>query len=107
MILGGSGLVGHAVARRLLDFHPGKIVLVALYAREPEETARALQPFAGDTTIAVEFGNVYQSAALARGDRVKMMEDPENVRTLVNDIFGDLTDDVLSRSLLVQVLEKH
>ena len=85
MILGGSGLVGHAVARRLLDVHPGEIVLVALYARETDETAAALQ----------------------RGDRAKLMEDPANIRQLADDTFGDLTDDVLSRSLLVRLLEKY
>jgi hypothetical protein len=107
MILGGSGLVGHAVARRLLEFHPRLIVLVALFARETEETAAALAPFAGDTVLAVEHGNVYLPATLARGDRAKMMEDPHNVRQLVEETFGDLTDDVLARSLLVQLLEKH
>ncbi len=107
MILGGSGLVGHAVARRLLDFHPREIVLVALFARETEEAAAALAPFAGTTRIAVEHGNVYMPATLARGDRVKLMEDPRNIRMLVEDTFGDLTDDVLARSLLVQLLEKH
>ena len=107
MILGGSGLVGHAVARRLLACKPKRIVLVALYARETDETAAALKPFAGATELAVEHGNVYLPAALARGDRVKLMEDPANIHTLVEDTFGDLTDDVLSRSLLVQLLEKH
>lgn len=107
MILGGSGLVGHAVARRLLDFRPRKIVLVALYARETEETAAALKAFAGPTELAVEHGNVYLPAELARGDRARVMEDPKNVRLLVDDTFGDLTDDVLARSLLVQLLDKH
>jgi len=107
MILGGSGLVGHAVARRLLEFRPRQIVLVALFARETEESAAALAPIAGETVIAVEHGNVYLPASLAHGDRAKMMADPNNVRMLVEETFGDLTDDVLSRSLLVQLLEKH
>ncbi|HEY2807067.1 MAG TPA: hypothetical protein VGI92_14505 [Gemmatimonadales bacterium] len=107
MILGGSGLVGHAVARRLLAFAPSEIVLVALYARETEETAAALKPIAGKARILVEFGNVYLPESVSRGDRVKLMQDPKNVRMIVDDVFGDLTDDVLSRSLLVQLLEKY
>src|SRR3954469_17073535 len=106
MILGGSGLVGHAVARRLLDMRPSEIVLVALFARETEETAAALKPFAGDAKLSVEHGNVYMSEELARGDRAKLMEDPANIHRMAEDTFGDLTDDVLSRSLLVQLLEK-
>jgi len=107
MILGGSGLVGHAVARRLLDFHPRQIVLVALYARETEETAAALAPFAGDTVLVTEHGNVYMTASVARGDQSRQLEDPAVVHTLVEDTFGDLTEDVLGRSLLVQLLERY
>lgn len=51
LILGGSGLVGRAVARRLLDFTPKRIVLVALYEDEVEEGAAWLRQFAGSTTI--------------------------------------------------------
>ncbi len=69
MILGGSGLVGHAVARRLLDFHPRHIALVALSERETQETAAALAPLAGDTVIAVEAGDIYTSASLTGQER--------------------------------------
>jgi NAD(P)-dependent dehydrogenase (short-subunit alcohol dehydrogenase family) len=107
MILGGSGLVGHAVARRLLDFHPRLIVLVALNARETEEVAGALAPHAGDTVLGVEYGNVYVSGSLAQGDHARQLEDPASLGLLVDDTFGDLTEDVLKRSFLVQLLEKH
>ena len=54
MILGGSGLVGHAVARRLLAAAPRRIVLVALFEDEVNATARTLEPYRGRTTIDVE-----------------------------------------------------
>ena len=38
MILGGSGLVGHAVVRRLLDAAPRRIVLVAQFEDEVKAT---------------------------------------------------------------------
>ena len=44
MILGGSGLVGHAVARSLLACGPRRLVLVALTKRETAESAAALAP---------------------------------------------------------------
>jgi len=47
MILGGSGLVGHAVARRLLGAAPRRVVLVALFEEEVRATARALEPHRG------------------------------------------------------------
>jgi len=49
MLLGGSGLVGHAVARRVLGVTPppGRLVLVALYEDEVRAAARAIEPYRG------------------------------------------------------------
>ena len=107
MILGGSGLVGHAVARRLLAFRPRQIVLVALYQHETEATAKALAPYADGTTLTVEHGDIYLPASLARGDRGAAMADPVSRRLLVDDVYGDLTDEVLGRSFLVQLLQRY
>jgi NAD(P)-dependent dehydrogenase (short-subunit alcohol dehydrogenase family) len=106
VILGGSGLVGHAIARRLLDCRPRQIVLVALTEREVDETAEALAPFAGDTVIATEWGNAYVPASLAKTPRERILADPESRRLLVDDVYGDLTEEVLRRSFLVQVFER-
>ncbi|MFI5279770.1 MAG: short-chain dehydrogenase [Gemmatimonadales bacterium] len=106
MILGGSGLVGHAVARRLLDFHPRHIALVALYESETQQTAAALAPLAGDTVIAVEAGDIYAPVTLG-GDRARALQDPAQLRLLVDDVFGDLTEEVVARSRLVQLLGKY
>ena len=107
MILGGSGLVGHAVARRLLDFHPRQIVLVALTERETRETATALAGAAGDTVLAVEWGDIYVSASLAGDDGRVRDDDPARLRLLVDDTFGDLTEDVITRSRLVRLLAQY
>ncbi len=107
LILGGSGLVGHAVARRLLERRPARIILVALYERETRETADALAPFAGDATIVTEYGNVYLPAALARGDRAALLADAASRRLLIDDVFGDFDEELLERSFLVQLLTRH
>lgn len=107
MILGGSGLVGHAVARRLLDRSPKSIVVVALTQRETDEASAALRPAAGGTAIATEHGNVYLPASLARVERAKLTDDAANRRLLIEDVYGDLTDEVIGRSFLVQLLERY
>ena len=43
LILGGSGLVGRAVARRLLDFRPRRIVLAALFENEVRTGAECFE----------------------------------------------------------------
>jgi len=107
MILGGSGLVGHAVARRLLERRPRAIVIVALTERETSQAARALAPYAGTTGIRTEHGNVYLPASLAQADRATLTESAENRRLLIDDVYGDLSEEVIGRSHLVQLLTRY
>src|SRR5262245_41163939 len=109
MLLGGSGLVGHAVARRLLAAAPPphRLVLVALYEDEVRAAARALEPWRGTVTIDVEWGNIFAPAAVARPDLAVVLGSAEHRALVLGDLFGDLTDAVLERSLLFQVLMKY
>lgn len=107
MLLGGSGLVGHAVARRLLGYGPRTLVLVALREGETRDAAAALAPYRGDTNIVTEYGNVYLPAPLARLPRHEVTDHAANRRLLLDDIYGDFTEERVSRSFLVQLLEQH
>ena len=105
MILGGSGLVGHAVARRLLAAGPRRIVLVALFEEEARAAARALEPYRA--TIEVEWGDVFLPASLARLEHHALMGDPRHRALLLHDLLDDLTENVLHRSFLYQLLVKY
>ena len=107
MILGGSGLVGHAVARRVLDAAPRRVVLVALFEDEVNAAARALDPYRGHATIEVEWGNVFLPASLAREEHATIVADAGRRRLVLNDLLEELTDDVLQRSFLYQLLVKY
>src|SRR3989442_3177723 len=107
MILGGSGLVGHAVARRLLGAAPRCVVLVALFEDEVRATARALEPYRGRATLEVEWGNVFLPAGIARLERGSVMANAGHRRLLIQDLLSELTDDVLQRSFLYQLPLKY
>ncbi|HKI94682.1 MAG TPA: hypothetical protein VJ992_05270 [Gemmatimonadales bacterium] len=107
LILGGSGLVGHAIARRLLDFGPKKIVLVALFEDELTAAARALDPHRGKTEIAIDWGNVFMPAPAARLDRHQILADAKMRALVIGDLLDDLTPEILKRSHLYQLIAKH
>jgi hypothetical protein len=107
VLLGGSGLVGHAVARRLLEKSPRRLVLVALFEHEVRDAARALEPYRGHTAIDVEWGNVFLPAPVARLERSAMLADPAHRGLVLGDLLGDLTEAVLERSLLYQILTRY
>jgi len=107
MILGGSGLVGHAVARRLLAAAPQRIVLVALFESEVRATAQALEPYRGGSGVDVEWGDVFLPASLAYIERASIMQNAEQRQLVIHDLLCELTDEVLQRSFLYQLLLKY
>jgi len=106
LMLGGGGLVGHAVARKLLALAPRRIVLVALYEEEVRRTAASLDPYRGAAAIECEWGNVFFPEALARRDRRAILTDAAARRLLLEDLVGALTPGVLERSFLYQLFRR-
>jgi len=107
LLLGGSGLVGRAVTRRLLEHRPAKIVLVALYESEVREAQNQLKRLAGDTEIDTAWGDVFLPTDAARLDRNAMLAN-ERLRDLViSDLLGDLTEEALHRSFLYQLFQRY
>ncbi|MGH7531468.1 MAG: short-chain dehydrogenase [Gemmatimonadales bacterium] len=107
MLLGGSGQVGHAVARRLLAARPRRLVLVALYEEEVRAAADALAPDRGDTAIEVEWGNVLMPASVARLPFTAVNASAEHRALVLGDVLGDLSDAVLERNLLFRLLLQY
>jgi hypothetical protein len=107
LLLGGSGLVGRAVTRRLLEHQPAKIVLVALYEAEVREASVQLSREAGDTSIETAWGDVFLPTDAARMDRQSMLANDRLRELVINDLLGDLTEEVLHRSLLFQLFQRY
>jgi hypothetical protein len=107
LILGGSGLVGRAVARRLLELQPRRIVLVALYEDEVEEGALWLAPHAGGTEIVTEWGNVFVPTTVAKLDRGELLADPAHRQLVLGDILGELTKEVVERGFLFRLFKRY
>jgi hypothetical protein len=106
LMLGGGGLVGHAVARKLLVLQPKRIILVALYEDEVRRTAASLEPYRGGTAVDCEWGNVFLPAPACRLDRNAVLADPALRRMMIDDLIGDLTPAVLERSFLYQLFQR-
>src|SRR5437667_8946816 len=55
----------------------------------------------------VEWGDVFLPAGLARLERGAVMANPEHRRLVLQDLLSELTDDLLHRSFLYQLLMKY
>ena len=107
LILGGSGLVGLAVARRLFAFRPARIILVGLYEEEVRVAAAAVEAERGVTVVDTAWGDVFLPAALAKLPRRDVLASPEHRDRVLRDLLGEMSDAVLRRSFLFQLFDEH
>jgi len=111
LVLGGYGLVGMAVCRQLLPQHPARLVVASLRQWEAEAAVERLRQEAGDapTAIVPVWGDLllrseWQAAPEGMHPRMVVLEDPEKRRRLAADILDELNEDILTSSLLYQLI---
>jgi NAD(P)-dependent dehydrogenase (short-subunit alcohol dehydrogenase family) len=106
LLLGGAGLVGLAVARRMLDFSPARLVVCGLRREEAEEAVEALRqdPDAGETRIEPFWGDLFVPEAYSKAPRGDILADDTARALYVDDLYAELTDEVFRRSALGTLL---
>jgi NAD(P)-dependent dehydrogenase (short-subunit alcohol dehydrogenase family) len=88
LLLGGSGLVGMAVARRLIPHGPERIIITGLTREEVDESVRELRARSGDVAIEGVWGNIFLPGDLAHERREALLASPDSRRRVLQDIFG-------------------
>jgi len=111
LVLGGYGLVGMAVCRDLLYEAPGKLIVASLRQEQAEsavfelknsfpETDTEILPVWGDLLLRSE----WQELGEGIHPRVAVLDDPVLRKRLVADILEELDEEILSSSLLYQLI---
>ncbi len=106
LVMGGAGLVGVAVARLMLEHEPERLVLASLTRREAEGAVAELtaEGRVGRTKVEAAYGDLFVPDAFREERRATVMDDAEMRRSLVDDLYGELTDEVFQRSSLGRLL---
>ena len=110
LILGGSGLVGMAVARELLPFDPAGLVLCGLTREEGEAAAAAVRAepdCPAGMRVEAAWGDLFLPEAVKDRPRAGVLADPEARGLMLDDLFGELTEEVVRRSALGSLLAHH
>ena len=110
LLLGGSGLCGMAVARELAAHKPASIIITGLTKAEAETAVAELQ---GEgildpvTTVHAEWGDIFVPHSLKDKTRREVLDSESARGALIDDLFGELTEDVVKRSTLGALLLKY
>ena len=113
LILGGGGMIGFQVARRICDhLDPETIVIASLFQQEVREAVSALQKEFPEVHIEGYWGDVFIREDYNDGDRQQRMRrsdllaDPARRAELYDDLFGD-DEAAYRRSQLVRLIDQY
>ncbi|HEY4643808.1 MAG TPA: short-chain dehydrogenase [Bacteroidota bacterium] len=109
LVLGGWGLVGSAVCRRVMQRNPSRLIVTSLLRTEAEQAVAQLRtefPKLRKSTFISWWGNIFVRDALKDKSRSEILSNEKLRAMLVEDSLDDLTEKVLRRASLYQLLTK-
>jgi hypothetical protein len=109
LVLGGGGLVGMAICRKLVEEKPTQIIVTSLLRTEAEEAVKTLQiefPKAGKKFFVPWWGNIFVRNTFKDLKRESIIDDEKMRGQLIDDILGKLTEEAIRHSAIFQVVNK-
>ncbi len=110
LVLGGWGLVGSAICRKLMDEKPKRIVVSSLHeseAKEAVELLRSEYPKAGRNFFVPWWGNIFVRHTLKDLGREEILQDASKRRMLIDDLLDEFNSDVLDRSAIHHLMNQY
>ncbi len=110
VVLGGWGLVGSAIVHKLLKHQPRRIVLTSLREQEAQsvvEKFRSEYPELPADTFVPWWGNIFSRTEWKDTPRDVILANPETRLAFVRDIVDDLSDEVLKRQALYDLIMQY
>jgi len=107
LILGGFGLVGQAVARRLKLERPGRMILLSLRQEEAEEAVASLAPECEGIVLEPAWGDIFAFADVKDRSRRELFEDPQQRTRLIESLLDSVSEQTASQYFLYQLITRE
>lgn len=107
LVLGGAGLVGLQVCRRVsFDLRPSRVVVASLLEAEARDAVERLASECPEVQYIPEWGNLFVPAELASEPRGRMLSDPTSRRKLMDALYGDF-EAAAEGNHLARMIRRH
>ncbi len=110
LVLGGWGLVGSTVIRKIMHEKPKQIIVTSLKKEEAEEAVAELRreyPKAGKNFFVPWWGNIFVRNEFKDLPRDEILGNEKRRLEMISDIIDDLKDDLFYRSTIYHLFKKH
>ncbi len=100
MVLGGFGLVGMAVCRKLASEGVNELIVTSLKEQEANSACATLSSEYPDVTFTPAWGDLFVRTDFKDSSRRDVMSDPDKRRTFIRDLLDPLIPEVYQRITL-------
>lgn len=110
LVLGGGGLVGAAVCRKLIDERPKRVIVTSIVRKEADDAVAVLRsefPGLPKRFFASWGGNIFVRHTLKDIRRDQIVEEPAMRRMFIDDTLGELNEEAIKRSAIYRLLHAH
>ncbi|MBI3189718.1 MAG: short-chain dehydrogenase, partial [Ignavibacteriales bacterium] len=110
LVLGGWGLVGTAICRKLVSEQPKRIIVTSLRKEEAVDAVAQLYkefPLAKKNFFVPWWGNIFTRHDFKDMNREEILGDDRKRKMLIDDMLDELDEKALRRSTIFQLLEKY
>ena len=110
LVLGGWGLVGLAVCRKIMEEAPRRLIVTSLLREEAVDAVETLRkdfPKAGPNFFVPWWGNIFVRDQLKDMPRDRILSSSRYRAMLYEDIIDELTPALLKRSALYRLMQKY
>ena len=110
LVLGGWGLVGSAVARKLVPQKPKQIIITSLRKEEALDQVTKLQiefPDSGKDFFVPWWGNIFVRNEFKDRNRLELLENKDERKILMSDTMEELNDEILKSSSIFKLLSEY
>jgi hypothetical protein len=110
LVLGGWGLVGSSVIRKIMHEKPKQIIVTSLYKQEADEAVADLRkefPKTGNNFFVPWWGNIFVRHEFKDLAREDILGDVKRRNAMISDIIDDLKDGLFRRSTIYHLFKKH
>lgn len=110
LILGGWGLVGSAVCRKLIEEKPKQIIITSLLKKEAIKAVKDFQaefPSLPKNYFISWWGNIFHRNKFKDLSKEQIFANQKNRNVFISDILDELTTDLLKSSSIFNLLSLH
>ncbi len=107
LILGGFGLVGSAICRKLMQFEPAELIISSLFKHEAEdavETLRKEYPNCDPNMFVARWGNLFTRNEWKDDNFRDVLDTDAGRKGYIGDVFDELDQKILNESALYTMI---